>query len=206
MLSPRQRLLAVIMAAIGVVAWWHQQKGETPRHSPPAGPRRPDYTVEKFTATMMNKKGLPQRQLAAPLLRHYADDGSSVLDDPVLTLFTQSGPPWVIRSRTGWVSQTGDRVVLRGNVRVDRVGTKELRPVHLRTAELHVHPREDFAETDTPVKIASDGDWITSSAGAQAWLHKTLRVKLLGRSQGMITAETARGGKSAGGEQREPAE
>jgi lipopolysaccharide export system protein LptC len=197
MLSPRQRLLAVIMAAIGVVTWWQQQEGEAPRRPPPAGPRRPDYTVEKFTVTMMNQKGLPQRQLAAPLLRHYADDGSSVLDDPVLTLFTQDGPPWVIRSRTGWVSQTGDRVVLRGNVRVDRVGTEELRPVHLRTAELHVQPREDYAETDTPVKIASGGDWVKSSAGAQAWLHKRLRVKLLGRSHGMITAGTARRGEAA---------
>jgi lipopolysaccharide export system protein LptC len=206
MLSLRQRLLAVIMAAIGVVTWWQQQNGETPRRRPPAGPRRPDYTVEKFTATMMSNKGLPQRQLAAPLLRHYADDGSSVLDDPILTLFTQGGPPWVIRSRAGWVSQTGDRVILRGNVRVDRVGTKELRPVRLRTAELHIRPREDFAETDTPVKIASGGDWIKSSAGAQAWLHKTLRVMLLGRSHGMITAETARGGKSAGRDQQEPAE
>jgi len=206
MLSPRQRLLAVIMTAIGVVAWWHQEKGETPRHPPAAGPRRPDYTVEKFTATMMNKKGLPQRKLAAPLLRHYADDGSSVLDDPVLTLFTEDGPPWVIRSRTGWVSQTGDRVILRGNVRVDRGGTRELRPVRLRTAELNVRPREDYAETDKPVKITSGGDWIESSAGAQAWLHKTLRVIFLGRSHGMITAESARGGEPAAREQREPAE
>jgi lipopolysaccharide export system protein LptC len=194
MLSARQRLLAVILAAVGVTAWWQERKGQGHPPPPVSGPRQPDYTVEKFTATMMDKKGVPERQLSAPILRHYPDDGSSVLDDPVLKLFGRDSPPWLFRSRTGWVSQTGDKVILRGDVRIDRAADGDQRPVHLRTTELYVRPREDYAWTDKPVKIMSEGNWITSSGGGQAWLRKSLRVKLLGRSHGMITAETARGG------------
>jgi lipopolysaccharide export system protein LptC len=193
MLSVRQRLLALMLVVVGGFTWWLQQRIQVePPRAPPA-PRRPDYTVQDFTATMMNKQGVPDRRLSAPILRHYPDDGSSELDDPVLTLFRADGPPWVIRSRSGWVSAEGEKVVLRGDVGIDRAGTANLRPIQLRTAELRVRPRQDYAETDTPVRITSEGDWVTSTAGAQAWLGKALRVKLLGRSHAKVAAATFHG-------------
>jgi lipopolysaccharide export system protein LptC len=188
MLSARQRLLALTMAAVGAFAWWLQRDGTTPVSEEPAGERRPDYTVDNFTAVQMDELGEPYRRLTAIELRHFADDDSSELTSPSLTLFVESGPPWLVRSETAWIS--GDRNLIRldGEVLIDREAGETTRPVHLKTRELLLKRKEDYAVTDQPVRITSGLDWTTSDAGAEIWLEKKLRVKLLGRVRGeMIT-------------------
>ena len=189
MLSVRQRVLALILAGIGGAAWWYQsQQGP---QAPPAAlrPRLPDYTVDGFTGTTMDIAGRPARTLSARELRHYPSDDSSELDLPVLVVYTADGPPWNIRSETGWASGDGERILLRGEVLADREGATGLRPIHLRTSELLVRPRQDYAETAMPVRIDSNDDWLTST-GMQAWFGKTeLRANFLGRARGRFAVQ-----------------
>jgi lipopolysaccharide export system protein LptC len=187
--SVRQRLLALILAGIGGVAWWYQaQQGP---EAPPLAPRQrlPDYRVEGFSATTMDAAGRPARSLSAPELRHFADDDSSEIDQPVLVVYTADGPPWNIRSETGWASGDGELLRLHGEVMADREGNDKVRPMHLRTSELLVRPRQDYAETAMPVRIDSNDDWLTST-GMQAWFGEDdLRARFLGRARGRFAVQ-----------------
>lgn len=189
MLSVRQRVLALILAGIGGAAWW-QQSQQGPDAPPAAArPRLPDYTVEGFSGTTMDIAGRPARSLSARELRHYPNDDSTELDLPVLVVYTADGPPWNIRSETGWASGDGERILLRGEVLADREGAGGLRPIHLRTSELLVHPRQNYAETAMPVRIDSNDDWLTST-GMQAWFGETeLRATFLGRARGRLAVQ-----------------
>lgn len=183
MLSLRQRTLAVILVAAGGLAWWQQQGKEPAAVTQTPDEHRPDYTVENFSATLMDESGAPQRRMLAREMRHYPNDDSSELDRPVLTLFDEDGPPWLIRSETGWVSADGDEVHLHGEVFIDRESSPTTRPVHLKTRELRVKPREEYAETDEQVRITSEADWLTAMTGMQVWFGKAIKVKLYGRAR-----------------------
>jgi lipopolysaccharide export system protein LptC len=188
-LTARQRTLALVLALVGGAAWW-QQSGRAPDVPPaPARARLPDYTVEQFTATTMGLDGMPARSLTARELRHYPDDDSSELDLPVLTLNRPDGPPWAIRSETGWISGDRERLLLHGQVLADREGRGEARPIHLKTSELTVRPRESYAETAMPVAITSEEDWLTST-GMQVWFAETvMRAHFLGRARGRFAVQ-----------------
>lgn len=181
MLPARQRVLAMAMAAVGALAWWLQQDGEPLSPDQSVQERRPDYTVNNFTATTMDETGRPYRRLVAIELRHYPDDGSNELEGPRLTLFGESGPPWLVRSERAWISEDNNLIRLQGEVFIDREAGVETRPVHMVTSELILKRDQDYAETDRPVRITSESDWMTSDKGAQVWLEDKLRANLLGR-------------------------
>jgi lipopolysaccharide export system protein LptC len=187
--SARQRVLALVLTLVGGAAWW-QQYGQPPEATPTGvRERRPDYTVDGLPATAMDTTGRPVRQLTADAMRHYSDDDSSELDRPVLILYRSDGPPWNIRSDTGWISGDRERVLLHGQVVADREGRGEARPVHLTTSELLVRPRQEYAETAMPVKLTSGEDWLTST-GMQAWYGESvMRARFLGRAHGRFAVQ-----------------
>ena len=184
MLSTRQRILALSMAALGALAWWLQQDAEPPSPDEGDRERRPDYTVDNFTATTMDLSGRPHRRMAAVELRHYPDDDSNELQSPRLTLFEESGPPWLLRSETAWISGDQKLIRLHGKVNIDREAGVTTRPVHMETSELLLKRDQEYAETDRPVRITSQSDWTTAENGARIWLKEKLRVQLLGRVRG----------------------
>lgn len=174
------------MAAIGGLAWWLQQGDEPAARNEVDQNRRPDYTVDNFTATEMDETGKPHRRLSAIELRHYADDDSNELQSPRLTMFEDAAPPWLVRSETARVPGNGDDILLQGEVFIDRARGEETQPMHIETRELLVKRRQNYAETDQPVRATSELDWVTSKTGAEIWLGENLRIKLLGRVRGEI--------------------
>ena len=186
MLSIRQRILALAMAAVGTLAWWQQQGDEPVDAGARDEVRRPNYTVDNFIATQMGESGTPLRRLTSTELRHYADDDTNELENPRLTLYEEAGPPWLLRSNSAWLSGDNDLMRLHGEVYIDREPGERTRPLHLKTRELTLKRREKYAETDQPVHATSESDWVTSDNGAQIWFGDDLRVKLLGRARAEI--------------------
>jgi lipopolysaccharide export system protein LptC len=132
---------------------------------------------------MMDESGHLHRRLTATQLRHYANHGGSDLDDPTLMIFTEAGPPWVVRSEAGWISEEGDELRLPGVVFIDRDAGPNTRPVHLKTWDLYVKPKEDYAQTDRPVHVTSNANWLTSRRGARVRFGEQLHLVLLGRTR-----------------------
>ncbi len=181
MLTRRQILLGLMLAASGAIAWWQIESKSPDEAPPPVTERHPDYIIDAFARTTMTDAGTPDQRLAADQLRHFADDDSNEFDNPELTLFVADGPPWHIRAEHGRMSGDKTLVTLHSNVTIDRSVGASTPPVHLETEALDLYPKQDYAETRRPVKIASEHNWLTST-GMQAWLTDQLRARFEGRA------------------------
>lgn len=179
-------LLAVLLLAVAALSWWVVQH-PTPRTSVKAqaqsGPREVDYTVAGLDVTRMTPAGKPAHRLRASRLKHFVDDDTTELTDPQLTVFQGDSPPWEVDAERAWVSADGSLLLLAGEVLIDRAGDGEDPPLHLRTRDLRVQPREDYAETDEKVRVETDTDWL-DAVGMQAWLRPPSRLKFLSQVKG----------------------
>lgn len=191
MWSKSQTLLAVLLAAMGLAAWW--QLRPEPSNGPPPAPRErsPDYVVTDFRAVEMDDTGKPSRQLVAAKLVQYVDEDRSVLERPRLTLYQPEGPPWQARARRGLLLKNGEEVRLFEDVHIDRAADDRQRPMHLETQMLAIWPKAEYAETDRPVRISSDGDWLTAT-GMELWYADPTYARFRGRAKGLVAPAEAR--------------
>jgi lipopolysaccharide export system protein LptC len=188
---PRPGLFAAVLAA-AALTWW--LSGGVPEEEPAAatsGGHIPEYFARNLKTVTMDAQGRPARALQTPHLTRFLDDQSSELETPVLTVYKEGEPPWVIRSERAWVSADGDTAILQGKVRISRDGAPGVRPVQIDTTNLLVRPDDDYAETAEFATLASQGNR-ASGVGVQAWLGKPNRIKFLSQARGHYEVDTPR--------------
>jgi lipopolysaccharide export system protein LptC len=78
----------------------------------------PDYYVENFVATELDKNGRRRFVIKADRMAHFPDDDTALLDNPHITEFEIGQPPRHTYADSGWMSSSGDEILLTGNVRV----------------------------------------------------------------------------------------
>jgi LPS export ABC transporter protein LptC len=127
-LSGREVVVVLLLASMGLGAWWYRsaQRPESTPDSPRHG--RPDYVVEQVAAVTLSDTGRPLRRLHAPELRHYPGGAGSELDAPVLRLLETDEPDWVIRAERAWLSDRGSEVLLEGRVIAERAAAADTHP------------------------------------------------------------------------------
>lgn len=179
-LTQREFGLAVLLVVLGILALWLQWANDDNQTQGFDGERRPDYIVEGLKAVTLDAEGAPARRLDAVRLRHYPDDGSSELDEPLLQLFDDAVLRWNLRSRRAWINARGDEVLLEQEVRLERTATAESALIELRTSELLLLPESDYAETTHAVEVERAHDRLSAAQGLQAWLGDDARIRLFG--------------------------
>lgn len=174
-------LLALLLLLFATASWLLHEPTAPPPAEPVPGQtagRQVDYYLRGLTATTMGADGKPARTLHAAQARHFEDDNTTELEQPRLIVHQGEEPPWEVVSESGLVSAEGDVVLLQGEVQIDRTEGSDNRPLHLKTRNLRVQPREDYAETDEQVRVRSNRDRLDAS-GMQAWLRQPSRIKFL---------------------------
>jgi len=166
-------LIAIMISLTGLATWIQQDSEQQPVKTSTEKKKQKhsaDYFMEEFEITSMNEKGEPRSLLVSDKLIHYADDGSTELSTPVMTLYNDIGKPWTVKAQRGWVSADHDLILLSGKVVIDRASGPNNRPVQLYTERLRIHPDSDFAETDQPVTMVSNKRR-TSATGMRAYVR-----------------------------------
>jgi lipopolysaccharide export system protein LptC len=172
-----------LFGALAVLAWWYG--GPADDEAPPTV--APGHVPAQFGRDVqtleMDAQGRPARTLESPHVVRFLDDESTELETPVLTVYNDAEPPWVVRAERGWVSPDGEQVLLQGKVRITRDAAPGIRAVRLDTTNLTVRPKADYAETAEPVTMISEGSRV-DAVGAKAWLGTEGRIKLLSNARG----------------------
>ncbi|MGD1983730.1 MAG: LPS export ABC transporter periplasmic protein LptC [Chromatiaceae bacterium] len=184
-MQPRHLVLALLVAGAALLSWWlSEPPAETAERSArPDGPREVAYRVRGFEVVRMTPAGIPAHRLTAETLWHFIDDDTTELDTPHLTVFQNDEPPWEIDAERAWVSSDGSLVLLSGEVIIDRAAGARSPPTTIVTRDLRVQPDQDYAETDEPVRVETDSDWLTA-VGMRAWLRPPSRITFLSDVEG----------------------
>ena len=143
----------------------------------------PDYFSSGYYKKEMDVTGSIKNELSADKLIHYADDGTTHLENPVMTLYNPDTPPWVIKSETGILEADRDHLLLSGKVFISRAGTKTLHPLNINTSELKVKLSISYAETDQWAEIIDPSNR-TEGVGLQTTFSDPIKVKFLSNVKG----------------------
>ncbi len=183
MIERRNLVIGGILLLLVAGTFWlaRQNSSETPPYT--AREHRVDYYLEGVDSTLMDLSGRPGKRLIAERMTHFMDDDSTELQSPRLTLYDLDRPPWRVNSETGWLSGDGEVLLLQGAVKIDRSAAPGVRPLHIRTRDLRVQPRDNYVETDAEVNARSGQDRIDAK-GMQIWLQQPIRIKLLANVRG----------------------
>lgn len=176
-------LVLLVLAAITLIV--ARQLDETDPARRGARLENPDFYMQNFVSTVMGLDGLADRTLKAKRLEHFPKTNEKELTEPYLVLYQTGAPAWHIRSESGWISPSGDVVLLRGRVHAWRVSNTGVKLVDIHTRDLRILPETDYGETDKPVTIAT-ADQRTVGLGMRAFLAES-RVELMSQVRTNLT-------------------
>lgn len=78
----------------------------------------PDYYIENFTATGLDKNGQRRFVIVADRMAHFPDDDTALFDNPIVTEYETGFAPRHTYADSGWMNSSGDEILMTGNVRV----------------------------------------------------------------------------------------
>jgi lipopolysaccharide export system protein LptC len=147
----------------------------------------PDYFSEGYHKREMDLNGALKSELFATKMTHYSDDGTTHLDNPIMTLYNSAQsppiPPWVIKSDMGILEADGDHLLLAGHVYISRDKAKGLRLFKINTSELYVTLSNSFAETSEEAELIDDKNK-TKGLGFEINFMDPIRIKFLSHVRG----------------------
>jgi lipopolysaccharide export system protein LptC len=170
-------LFLLLGAAAGGSTWFAQRLQLREEATEKADAGEVDYFSIHIRRVSFGEDGQPKNQLIAPILTHYAGDDHTELKDPVLTVYSKGGPPWVITGEHGTLLKEGE-VRLDGPVLIQREADREKRSVRVVTRNISVYPQRNYAETAEHVEVVSEPDYLRGD-GAQVHFGEVLQVTIL---------------------------
>lgn len=186
MANPRRVFPVTVFGLLAILAWWLFDEQRPVQQRPEKA--QAAYFFRDFHLHVTGSDGHAEYDLRGKHMIHYEQSDVSLLERPAWTVYMPTGAPWYGRSDDARAAAGGRKVQLRGNVRLHRPSTSANPAITLETQRLNLHPREDYADTDTPVTIYGK-DFRVNATGARAWMHKQ-RVELLAEVKGYYEVST----------------
>ena len=174
-----------LAAGLAMLSLWLERAANAPAGSrPDPSLHNPDFIVERFTATTLDKSGRPESRLIAKRMVHYPDDETTELEEPRLLQLPGEGPPVRITAERGTVTKGGEEVRLYGNVVVIREASGARAELRMETTYLQVFPKEELALTPESVVI-TEGRSRLAGVGME-YNNKTRQFTLRARVTGTL--------------------
>jgi lipopolysaccharide export system protein LptC len=115
-LDAKRLAIAATLLLLATGSWWLTRTVTVPETTFDGKLRHdPDYTIENFSATVMDEYGRRRYTLSAAHLIHYGDDGTSELEQPYLVQYREDSAPIHTRADRGWMPQDKSEILLQGN-------------------------------------------------------------------------------------------
>ena len=186
MLSRWKTALALLLLAAGS-AWLLNRLAGTEQAKTELKGHDPDYYMENFTTTTMEEDGTLKNKLSADYMAHYPDNDTTELHGPRLEVFRKDELPVNIVADKGWVTENNEVILLTGNVKFWQDDSNGQRKIEIITTDVRILPKQEYAETDKPVKLISRRTTVNAT-GVRAYFDES-RVELLNNVQAKILPE-----------------
>ncbi len=146
-----------------------------------------EYTTDFFAVTysklQMNTEGKPQDKLDADYLEHYSENDETQLTHPIMLIFKDPAPPWRMQAQMGRIASGGETIYLDGAVLVSRAAAEQVRAIDIKTTNLRLEPKRNYAQTDDWAELVSELDTM-SGVGLKLFYQTPLYIELLANVKG----------------------
>lgn len=164
--------LVIVVGLVTLGLWFAESPPEQflgKRPTPQQKNQAADLVINGAKTRHFNQEGTLAYRVDAERITYFqfARRDRADLNEPRILFYQDKQPKWRTESRTGVAHNNGERVVLRGKVRIEELPGPD--SIELRTQSITIKPREEYAETDKVVTI---------SAGANRTTGKGLRAHL----------------------------
>jgi lipopolysaccharide export system protein LptC len=166
--------LAALALLVGLTLWLNQLVTAPAARSDGSKRHDPDLIVESFNARKLGEDGAVLYTLAARKMVHYPDDDSALLEDVTLEAFEPHQPKMTLTADHGRLEQKGERVLVDGNVVIQRAADAKNESARILTDKLLVLPDDGIARTNAEVTLQS-----ASSNATAAGLELDNRARTL---------------------------
>jgi lipopolysaccharide export system protein LptC len=150
-------LIVVIFAAI-TVGWVYQSRSKLATVSPELEiPTDIDYFLAELKYQIINKTGSLDYQLNSPYLEHFPRDDISLIRQPVIDVYRETGD-WNIQAQKGELNHQQNLLLLSDDVVVKRLGANALQ---ISAESMLFEPDRDLITSDKRVVIESDNSRVS---------------------------------------------
>lgn len=123
-----------------------------------------DTWAKNIVLVRTNEKGVVIHRIEGDLMEHFPDDKSYALISPRAYSLKEENPLTVATSKVAFIYDEGDRIVMRGDAVLLRLGDAERQPLNFQSQELTMLVDKDLAFTDLPA-VATSGRSRMSGVG-----------------------------------------
>lgn len=155
--ATRARAWLPLLPVLGILAvtYWLDQQAQPETAFIDSNKRHTaDAIVENIKATTLNQQGTPHFIMAAQQLVHYADDDTTILITPQLTVLAPERSDVRMTAQRGKVSNKGDMVELYNDVTVVRAANVSLSELQIHSDYLKIYPERELLQTNRAVTIS----------------------------------------------------
>ena len=156
----------VILTSLVMGTWWATDYSQRAVDiDPPVRfTHERDNWAKKVVLVRTNEQGQAIHRLEGDLMEHFPDDKSYDVIRPRAFALKADNPLTVATSRTATVYDEGDRIVLKGDAVLLRLGDATRQPLNFRSDEVTMLISKDLAYTDLPA-VATVGRSRMSGTG-----------------------------------------
>ncbi len=156
-------IFLVGLVVLIVSAWWLSDVFKRPPERVTEAGHVPQYFMQDFTLSVAGPEGRPDRWLRAEKMVYFADDDSTHLTRPQVSIRQIDGGEWQARAGSGVV--VGDnQVYLSDQVVVQHPAVGDGSATEAHSEKLFVNLETAYAETDSPVTVVSGKSQVKANA------------------------------------------
>jgi lipopolysaccharide export system protein LptC len=156
----------VILTSLVMGTWWAADYSQRAVEiDPPVRlTHERDHWATQIVLVRTDENGLVIHRLEGDLMEHFPDDQSYDVVRPRAFGLKADNPLTIATARTATVFEEGDRIVMKGDAVLLRLGDAKRQPLNFRTDEVTMLIKKDLAYTDLPA-IATIGRSRMSGTG-----------------------------------------
>ena len=156
----------VILTSLVMGTWWAADYSQraVEIYPPVRLTHESDHLATQIVLLRTDENGLVIHRLEGDLMEHFPDDQSYDVVRPRAFGLKADNPLTIATARTATVFEEGDRIVMKGDAVLLRLGDAKRQPLNFRTDEVTMLIKKDLAYTDLPA-IATSGRSRMSGTG-----------------------------------------